>query len=226
MWRLRRLIKRLEELEAQYGDMPVRVRIGAPQDAAPVCWPITGDVAHVLIGGEGGADTGLYLIAPEPRPARQPAPSSSLPAPAPPPPKEGPMKHHADPGKVFTLCGKALVAIRSGRFEGHHYTTDPDEPIDCPACLNALRGGEPTPDRHLEDAPQHVFSVTHLMAVPSRREVMSCMMEEKEGRLFFHADCADDVQDGDEPGPCETCPIRALAETVAGWLPEARNSHE
>lgn len=60
------------------------------------------------------------------------------------------MKHYADAGQTATLCGIELAAIWEGAYaeagydDCPQYTTDPQEPIDCPACLmQALRGDAP-----------------------------------------------------------------------------------
>ena len=57
------------------------------------------------------------------------------------------MKHYAEPGQRETLCGIALVPTygfpyASDMYEDPpEYTHDPNQPIDCPACLlQALRG--------------------------------------------------------------------------------------
>ena len=62
------------------------------------------------------------------------------------------MKHYADVGQPETLCGIALVPsygfpYASDMYEDPpHYTHDPEELIDCPACLiRAVRGDDAPP---------------------------------------------------------------------------------
>ena len=69
------------------------------------------------------------------------------------------MKHFAEVGQPRTICDIELAAIWEGAYaeagydDCPQYTTDPNEPIDCPRCLiKAVRGDARAPAEQIAQA--------------------------------------------------------------------------
>ena len=69
------------------------------------------------------------------------------------------MLHFAEAGQPDTLCSIPIATLIPPDLPQPDFTTDPEQPIDCPACLiRALRGedappmtAKPTPCGHCDD---------------------------------------------------------------------------